>query len=446
MFSLSVLSSHLFAADGVVLKQKTYIFHSAWQSPIKEKVNIRIQEAFHRLNLNAKLLINPSSQRALLLANEDGDGDAGRVPNLKSIAPQNTANLIKVPEPILTMNLSVFTKNLDFPVDGWDSLEKYHNGARIGAKILEKNIPGKRTFLPTTVQLVQMLDSGRIDTLVEWSPIAEHTIANLNITSIKKLSPPIKTQAFHLYLNKKHQALVPQLNEVLRQMKKDGFFSNQTKEVTFYTGLHPPMQYVLEKRLQEAFKRGVGFKLKLINPGSAQRAIIMANEHGDGDANRVPNIKEIAPKVTENLLLIPEAINTLSFYVYTKGAAHLGNDFQSLANLRNGFRVGVKLLEKNVPGERVMLPEAKRLFQMLDDRRLDTVVAISFVADAVIKENNFSDIRKATQSLEKIPAYSLIHKKHQALIPKIVHALQEMKADGTFEKIEKDVFEEFNLN
>jgi len=148
MFLLSVLSSHLFAADEVVLKQKTYIFHSAWQSPIKEKIDIRIQEAFRRLNLSAKILINPSSQRALLLANEDGDGDAGRVPNLKSIAPQNTANLIKVPEPILTMDLSVFTKNLDFPVIGWDSLEKYHNGARIGAKnicfLFQHNLIGSK--------------------------------------------------------------------------------------------------------------------------------------------------------------------------------------------------------------------------------------------------------------------------------------------------------------
>ncbi|RZB30545.1 MAG: hypothetical protein SRB1_02825 [Desulfobacteraceae bacterium Eth-SRB1] len=84
-----------------------------------------------------------------MLANEDGDGDAARVPNLKEISPENTGNLVKVPEAIITIEFSVYTKDLSFPVDGWDSLKKYHNGAVLGTKLSEKNIPGKVTFLPT---------------------------------------------------------------------------------------------------------------------------------------------------------------------------------------------------------------------------------------------------------------------------------------------------------
>ena len=41
---------------------------------------------------------------------------------------------------------------------------------------------------------------------------------------------------------------------------------------------------------------------------------------------------------------------------------------------------------------------------------------------------------------------SIIHKKHQALIPEIAKALKEMKADGTFEKIEEDVLRKYNLS
>ena len=115
----TVVSSHLLAADGTeITKQKLYVFHTAIRSPMKEILDVRIQEAFRRLNLNAKLVMSPSSQRALMLANEDGDGDAARVPNLKEISPENTGNLVKVPESIMTIEFSVYTKDLSFPVDG----------------------------------------------------------------------------------------------------------------------------------------------------------------------------------------------------------------------------------------------------------------------------------------------------------------------------------------
>ena len=108
--------------------------------------------------------------------------------------------------------------------------------------------------------------------------------------------------------------------------------------------------------------------------------------------------------------------------------------------------MGTKILEKNIPGKRTILPEAKRLFQMLNEGRLDTVVELPFIADKIIKENNYSGITKLTPPLVNLPAYGFIHKKHQALIPEIVEALKEMKADGTFLKIEEDVLEKFNLN
>jgi len=444
----TVVGGHLFAFDETAItKQKLYVFHTALESPIREILETRIQEAFGRLNLKAELLISHSSQRALMLANEEGDGDAARVPNIKEIAPENTDNLVQVPEAIITMELGVYARNLSFPVEGWNSLEKYHNGARVGAKILEKNIPGKRTFVPTTVQLVQMLDSGRIDTMVEWNLIAENAIRDLKVTGIKKLSPPIILQPFHIYLHKKHRALVPELSKAISQMKEDGSFDKLAgkEEFVFYTGAQSPVKEILEGRLQEAFKR-IGLKLKLVYPGSAQRSLVMANEDGDGDANRVPGIKQIAPKDTENLILIPEPVNLIRFYVYTKGTVSSVNGYKSLADFRNGFRVGAKILENNIPGEKIILPDATRLFQMLDDGRLDTVVEFSFVADKIIKENNYSGITRLPQPLVDLPAYSLIHKKHQALIPEITKALKEMKADGTFEKIEEDVLRKFDLN
>lgn len=448
VFFCTLVANHLFAADDTVnTEQKAYVFHTAIASPAREILSSRIQEAFRRLNLKAKLFISPTSQRALMLADKEGDGDAFRVPHIQKIAPENTANLVQVPESILTMELGVYTKKRSFPVEGWKSLEKYHNGARYGAKILEKKIPGKRTFLPTTVQLIQMLDADRIDTMVEWRLVADNAIRNLKVKGIKKLSPPILVQPFYMYVHKKHQTLVPELSKALRQMKEDGFFDKVAgkKEFVFYTGAQSPVKDILEGRLQEAFKR-TGLKFKLVFTGSAQRALVMANEEGDGDASRVPAIKQIAPKNTENLLQIPEAIGAIKFYVYTKGKVSEVNGFKSLADFRNGFRVGTKILEKNIPGERILLPDASRLFQMLDDGRLDAVVERVFIADKILKENNYPGITRLTPPLVDLPTYSLIQKKYISLIPEITEALKQMKADGTFEKIEEDVLRKYQLN
>lgn len=98
------------------------------------------------------------------------------------------------------------------------------------------------------------------------------------------------------------------------------------------------------------------------------------------------------------------------------------------------------MLEKKIPGNRTILPDSERLFQMLDHGRLDTVTEHSIIADYYIQQLQFANIKKISPALVSIPGYSLIHKKHQALIPAITKSLSEMKADGSFEKIKADVF------
>jgi len=434
------------AADNSAVEQhKPYVFYTGLESPINNILDARVQEAFRRLNLKASVHVLTSSQRALILANEEGDGDAARLANITAYAPQNTTNLVLVPESIITMEMSVYSRNFVFPVTGWESLGKYRNGARIGAKFVEKELPGKRSFLTTTVQLVQMLEEDRIDTMVDWGLVADATIENLGVKNLKKLSPPIKTKTLYLYLHKKHQSLVPELSNVLRQMKEDGSFETITKEFIFYTGVRSPVIDILEGRFHEAFRR-IGLRFKLVNPGSSERALVMANEDGDGDANRIGDIKQIASNITHNLVKIPEPINFITFYVYSKGSVLPITGYQSLSDLRNGFRVGAKILEKNIPGKRTILPEIKRLFQMLNAGRLDTVIELPYIAEKIIKENNYSGITKLTPPVVNLPSYGFIHKKHQALIPEIVNALKEMKTDGTFLKIEEDVLKKFNMN
>ena len=198
-------------------------FYCGFQSPHSDILNDRIEEAFRRMGYSASVTPFPS-QRALFLANTEGDGDASRVPNIKEIAPANTDNLIMVPEVSLVAELAVFTKGLEFPVEGWDSLEPYRNGARIGAKILEKNVPGDRTFLALNTQLFRMLDAGRLDTVVEWRLSGNKAVTDLGLTGIRALEMPVVTKNFYPFIHKKHAHLIPRLVQELKNMKLDGSF------------------------------------------------------------------------------------------------------------------------------------------------------------------------------------------------------------------------------
>lgn len=100
------------------------------------------------------------------------------------------------------------------------------------------------------------------------------------------------------------------------------------------------------------------------------------------------------------------------------------------------------MLEDDIPGSRTILPDAERLFQMLDQGRLDTVLEHSLIGDVLIEKAHFTTINKLSPPLIAVPGYSFIHKKHQALIPGIAQSLAEMKADGSFEKIRADVLVE----
>lgn len=209
-----------------------FIFYVGFQSPAKEILAARLTEAFRRNGLTFELISTSSSERALQQANTAGDGDACRVLNIKDIAPTETTNLIQIPEAVITMRLAVYTKNREFPVTGWEALKDYHTGARLGAKIIEIKLPPeKRTFVPTTEQLFQMLRAERIDAVVEWDLLAQRSIDDLGMTEAKQLSLPLATKDFFPYIHKKYQDLVPRLAAALAEMKKDGTFVNLEDEV-----------------------------------------------------------------------------------------------------------------------------------------------------------------------------------------------------------------------
>ncbi|GMQ89555.1 MAG: transporter substrate-binding domain-containing protein [Gammaproteobacteria bacterium] len=181
--------------------------------------NLLVKELFRRMDMEAEVIALPS-ERALLNANAGiEDGNIARTRGIE----KKYTNLVRVPGKVVDFEFMVFTEKADFPVTGWDSLKPYDVGFITGWKILEKNVTGTRstTRVRSRKQLFALLDNRRVDIVLHdrWGGLwwlQQHP------GNIHYLEPPVATRELFLYLNKKHENLVPLAASTLAAMKQDG--------------------------------------------------------------------------------------------------------------------------------------------------------------------------------------------------------------------------------
>jgi len=216
----TLLHSPLIAGE-----KKTFTFYTGIENEKRfHIVETRLREAFRRQGYNFVLEKYPA-QRALMRANQMGDGDAHRVENLKQLVPRATENLIRIPVPIFVANTAVFVlRGNEFEVKGWHSLKKFkYNGNRIGDRLATKFLPHPY-LVNSNKQLFLMLRKKRLDTVIAYDLLGLEIIAQPDFKDIQMLKPPILTRYFYPYLHKKYKDLVPLLTESLRKMQKDGSY------------------------------------------------------------------------------------------------------------------------------------------------------------------------------------------------------------------------------
>ena len=188
-------------------------------SGIAEPCKIIIEQAYQRLGIDLVITYLPA-ERALIEANEGiADGELQRIAGLSQKYP----NLIQVPVRIWVMKGMVFTKNLQFEVNGWQSLKSYRIGSLQGIKFVENNTEGmQRWFLRDYKQLFLMLADDRLDIVILGYLSGLKGMQASKVKGIRILSPPVSTFNLYHYLHRKHDQLVPQITEVLENMEQQG--------------------------------------------------------------------------------------------------------------------------------------------------------------------------------------------------------------------------------
>jgi len=190
--------------------------------------------------------------------------------------------------------------------------------------------------------------------------------------------------------------------------------------------------------LKEAFKRnGIQFHA-LYRP--SLRSLEMSNAGiTDGELHRIYDFKKISHGKYPNLLRIESQI--LSIYRAAFSTKNIKiQSWQDLEGYKVAYYRGRKDIEKilnNVlaPHNIIKTITDEQAFNMLLAKRVDIVISESTEGEKLLeKKEIFSKVREI-KKIDETKIYAYIHKKHKKIIPRIVISIEEMKKDGSFEKI-----------
>jgi polar amino acid transport system substrate-binding protein len=157
------------------------------------------------------------------------DAELNRIEGMEQTYP----NLVRVPEPNMTMHFVAFAK-ADFDTSSWQSIRGRYLGIVRGWKILERNTEGfpNVVFVPTETELFRMLHKDRLDMVLYAKLTGYAALRSLGYDGIRHLKPPLASRKMYLYVHERHEALADDIAAALRSMKADGTYEQIVHEAT----------------------------------------------------------------------------------------------------------------------------------------------------------------------------------------------------------------------
>lgn len=196
--------------------------------------DLLVREAFRRIGVQVRFF-HVQPERALVNVNRGiDDGNLIRVSGLMGAYP----NIRQVPEELFSYEFVVFSKRGLFQPKDWKSLRPYRIAFIRGWKILEKNVSEARSITKTTDEreLFELLRSGKVDAVIHERWRGRHMIKVMGLEGFEALEPALTQRKMFIYMHKRHEALIPNIADALKSMKKDG-----TYDEIFNRTLRPDM-------------------------------------------------------------------------------------------------------------------------------------------------------------------------------------------------------------
>jgi len=215
--------------------ENTFVIGTSYKSLLSNAeqtgmLDLIVKEAFNRLDIIVDVPFLPA-ERSIMVANSGiHDGELNRIEGMERIYP----NLVRVPESNMDFKFVAFSKKKDFETTDWSTLHSLRVGFIKGWKIIEQNMKNHPDiiYVNSAEQLFRQLDKEHIDIALYGKMVGYAQLQKMKITNVRVLNPPLATKKMYMYLNKKHEALVPKVAEALKNMKNDGTYDRIVKQTT----------------------------------------------------------------------------------------------------------------------------------------------------------------------------------------------------------------------
>ncbi len=193
---------------------------------------------------------------------------------------------------------------------------------------------------------------------------------------------------------------------------------------------HQEQTGIVDLLIREAFSR-IGREAS-VQWQPPERSLMNANMGiVDGDVGRIGGLNKEYP----HLIQVPETFMTTDFLAFTKSLSIRLIGWKSLKPCNVAIIRGHKIAEANVVAHSLTKARnAEILFSLLNSDRVDVAICERLFGSMMAKKIN-SEIKGLEPPLATADFYLYLHKKHEALVPKIAKALETMKRDGTYKRL-----------
>lgn len=195
----------------------------------------------------------------------------------------------------------------------------------------------------------------------------------------------------------------------------------------------PDRKGFLDQLIKAVFKE-VGLEGELlIYPTATERGMLNANEGiDDGLAMRVAGLEKQYP----NLIRVPEEVAVNDFVAITTRHRFDTPNWDSLRPYTVSYIIGWKVFEQNVPTgkEITKVRDAEQLFTLLARDRADVALYERWQGVEQTRRMGVK-VQVMEPPLVRTKMYMYLHKKHEALVPRVAQALARLKQNGTYQRI-----------
>ncbi len=177
-----------------------------------------MKEAYRRIGHKVEF-VPMNGQSSLDYSNSGKSGaELQRISGLKKYK-----NLIEVPIPINFIRGAVFSKEVNFPLHGWQSLKPYHIGIVEGIVFAKQGTRGMRvTVAKDYKSLLELLSKGEVDVAILPRVSGLLAINKFPDKEIVELNGVLELFMLYHYIHKKNIDLLPTLSRELKRMLING--------------------------------------------------------------------------------------------------------------------------------------------------------------------------------------------------------------------------------